>query len=65
MSNGNLKLTKINESVVVYRYSNGYMVEVSGRDDDNDWITQKLIFDTAKDAYAFACDIHDNLPLDL
>jgi len=65
MSNESLKLTKVNEAVTVYRYSNGYMVEIGGRDDDNDWITQKLIFNTAKDAYAFACEAHDSLPLDI
>ena len=37
-----LKLDKINERLDVYRYSNGYMVEVSGRSDDGDWITEKV-----------------------
>jgi|SaaInlStandDraft_1057018.scaffolds.fasta_scaffold24195_3 hypothetical protein len=64
MSNPKLNLTRVNESVCIYRYSNGYMVEVGGRDGDNEWITQKLIFNTAKDAYAFACEVHDSLPLD-
>jgi len=64
MSNSELKLAKINETVCVNRYSNGYMVEISGRDDEGDWITQKLIFNTANDAYAFAAEVHDNLPLE-
>ena len=64
MSYSELKLDKINETVCVSRYSNGYMVEISGRDDEGDWITQKLIFNTATDAYAFAAEVHDNLPLE-
>ena len=31
------KLQKVNESITINRYDNGYMVEVTGRDDDNDW----------------------------
>lgn len=59
-----LKLEKINERLEVYRYSNGYMVEVSGRSDDGDWVTEKLIFPSADEAYAFAKEIHSATPLD-
>lgn len=37
------KLTKINESFTIYMYDNGYMVEVSGRDRDNDYKTAKIM----------------------
>jgi len=37
------KLEKVSESITINRYDNGYMVEVSGRDDDNDWKTSKVI----------------------
>ena len=37
------KLTKINESFTVYMYDNGYMIEVSGRDSENDYKTVKLM----------------------
>jgi len=37
------KLEKVNESITINRYDNGYMVEVTGRDDDNDWKTSKVI----------------------
>ena len=37
------KLSKVNESITVNRYDNGYMVEVSGRDDEGDWKTVKLL----------------------
>ena len=37
------KLSKVNESFTVNRYDNGYMIEVSGRDEENDWKTVKLL----------------------
>ena len=37
------KLSKVNESFTVNRYDNGYMIEVGGRDDDNDWKTSKVL----------------------
>jgi hypothetical protein len=33
------KLEKVNESFTVNRYDNGFMVEVGGRDKENDWKT--------------------------
>lgn len=37
------KLSKVNESITVNRYDNGYMVEVGGRDAEGDWKTVKLL----------------------
>jgi len=37
------KLAKVNESITLNRYDNGFMVEVSGRDDENDWKTAKVL----------------------
>lgn len=37
------KLTKVNESFTVYMYDNGYMIEVSGRDRENDYKTVKIM----------------------
>jgi hypothetical protein len=36
------KLTKVNESFTVNMYDNGYMIEVSGKDGDDDWKTAKI-----------------------
>ena len=36
------KLSKVNESITVNRYDNGFMVEVGGRDKENDWKTAKV-----------------------
>ena len=36
------KLSKVNESITLNRYDNGWMVEVGGRDQENDWKTAKI-----------------------
>ena len=40
------KLDKVNESITVNRYDNGFMVEVGGRDKENDWKTAKVLCNT-------------------
>ena len=37
------KLTKVSECVNIYFYDNAYMVEVSGRSEDDNWIAAKLV----------------------
>ena len=37
------KLTKVNDTFTVYRYDNGYMIEISGRDKKNDYKTAKVM----------------------
>jgi hypothetical protein len=46
------KLNKVNESFSINRYDNGYMIEVSGRDSDNDWKTAKILCNTREDLIA-------------
>lgn len=57
------KLTKVNESFTVYRYDNGFMIEVGGRDKKNDYKTLKVLcateaelFDTIKEALSIELD---------
>lgn len=40
------KLVKVNESFTVYMYDNAYMIEVSGRDSENEYKTVKLMVPT-------------------
>ena len=40
------KLTKINESYTVYRYDNGFMMEVGGRNKKGDYVTAKILCNT-------------------
>ena len=43
------KLSKVNESITINRYDNGFMVEVGGRDDENDWKTAKILCSTEEE----------------
>jgi hypothetical protein len=40
------KLTKVNESFTINRYDNGFMIEVGGRDSENDWKNCKIMCST-------------------
>jgi hypothetical protein len=46
------KLTKVNESFTVNRYDNGFMIEVGGRDTENDWKTSKILCTTEDELFA-------------
>jgi len=37
------KLTKVSDSFTINMYDNGFMVEVSGRDEDGEWKTAKVL----------------------
>lgn len=57
------KLSKVNESFTVYRYDNGFMAEVSGRDKENDYKTAKVmctteaeLFEVIKEALSMELD---------
>ena len=57
------KLLKVNESFTVNRYDNGFMIEVGGRDKENDWKTCKVmcatdaeLFEVIKEALAMEVD---------
>ena len=40
------KLVKVNESITINRYDNGWMVEVGGRNKKDDWTTAKTVCKT-------------------
>ena len=46
------KLNKVNESITLNRYDNGFMVEVGGRDNENDWKTAKVLCNTEEEMIA-------------
>ena len=46
------KLSKVNESITINRYDNGFMVEVSGRDSESDWKTAKVRCGTEEEMIA-------------
>lgn len=43
MTNKLGKLAKVNESITINRYDNGWMVEVGGRDHDGEWKNCKTV----------------------
>ena len=46
------KLVKVNENFTINMYDNGYMIEVGGRDDEDNWKTSKIIVDTVDELLA-------------
>jgi hypothetical protein len=46
------KLTKADDSVTVQIFDNGFMVEVSGRDAEDDWATAKVMCATLDEVNA-------------
>ncbi len=44
-----LNLSKVSESITYYRYDNGYMIEVGGRNKKDEWKTQKILCNTEEE----------------
>lgn len=43
------KLTKVNDSFTINMYDNGYMVEISGRNANEDWANAKILVTTIEE----------------
>jgi hypothetical protein len=43
------KLAKVNESITINRYDNGWMVEIGGRDKKQDWKNTKTMCSTEEE----------------
>jgi hypothetical protein len=43
----------VSDSVTVNRYENGWMVEVSGNDQEDSWQNKKFIFADLKNVFTF------------
>ena len=46
------KLTKVNEAFTINMYDNGFMIEVGGRDDNDEWKNTKIIVPTVEELVA-------------
>lgn len=46
------KLEKVNESITINRYDNGWMVEIGGRDHDSDWKNTKTLCNSEDEVLA-------------
>jgi ketol-acid reductoisomerase len=43
------KLVKVNEAYTINMYDNGFMIEVGGRDETNEWKNTKIIVSTVEE----------------
>lgn len=48
---------KVDDSLTVNRYDNGFMIEFNGRDSKDDWITKKYICQTEKEVFEYLSEI--------
>jgi hypothetical protein len=46
------KLAKVNESITINRYDNGWMAEIGGRDKKEEWKTSKIMCNTEEELIA-------------
>lgn len=46
------KLAKVNDSFTVNRYDNGWMVEIGGRNKDDEWANAKVLCNTEEELVA-------------
>ena len=46
------KLVKVGENFTIYRYDNGFMIEVQGRDTDDEYTTAKILVNTVDELVA-------------
>ena len=55
------KLSKADESLTLYKYDNGYMIEVGGRDSKDEWVVAKILANSLDDVFLIIKDV-DSLP---
>ena len=57
------KLVKVNESITINRYDNGWMVEVGGRNKKEDWANTKTLCNTEDELIALI-KVYNTMELD-
>jgi len=53
------KLEKVNDSFSVNLYDNGFMFEMGGRDEDENWVTAKIVCHTLDEFVALIKEASD------
>lgn len=53
------KLDKVSESFTINMYDNGYMIEVGGRDKDNNWSNAKILVQSVDELLALVREATD------
>lgn len=57
------KLKKVSDSLTIYFYDNGFMVEICGRDLDDEWKTIKVLCESLEQVNALVAEAAE-LPKD-
>jgi hypothetical protein len=57
------KLAKVNDSFTIHMYDNGYMIEVGGRDGNNEWKNAKILVQNLAQLNDLIAEVSD-LPKD-
>ena len=55
-------LVKVNDSISLYRYDNGFMLEIGGMDKNEDWVTRKILCNDLKQLLTLI-EEYNKLPL--
>lgn len=53
------KLVKVNENFTINMYDNGFMIEVGGRDHENEWKNAKIMVTTVDELVALVREAAD------
>ena len=56
------KVCKVNDNIAIHRYSNGYMVDAGGEDENGDWKNVKVVC-TSLDEVIELIKEYDSMPL--
>jgi len=59
----NEKIRKRDEDFRIYTYDNGYLIEVGGRNEDDDWVTAKVFATTIAEVNEAVEHILTNIPV--
>lgn len=51
------KLIKVSENFTINMYDNGYMIEVGGRNEDDDWKTSKIMVTSVEELFEIIKEI--------
>lgn len=57
------KIRKRDESFEVYTYDNGYLIQVGGRNEDDDWVTAKVFVETIAEVQTAVGVILNEIPV--
>lgn len=57
------KIKKRDEDFRIYTYDNGYLIEVGGRNEEDDWVTAKVFVESIEDVQTAVGVILNEIPV--